>query len=655
MEYRPLDDETNEIRVITILPAVDADWKFDPSKEVAQLCSSDIVRCSLEYVSLNDLLDIGDRAVCLKRVSDRQPTSNSDGVNRFKWGDYAALSYAWGDASDTVDLILNGAPVKVTRNLEAGLRMLRDEDRLKGQKLWVDALCINQNDLIERGHQVKRMRNIFGGASKVIVWVGVASDGSYKVAELIRSLLSLIGYTTLKRSNLILGPFLQVMLSKMPPASSYWKAYFDFISRPYWRRLWIIQELAMAKELIVCCGSMTLKWFSLRWLAAVIASNIDLCTELIMREMPNQPRFWVLERLGNIIGLHEFKQHFGNKGLLGKDRVMDQLIKIALAAQATDTRDKVYGILGLLGDEITSQIIPDYNLSVWEVFAGFTRAVLLGTRSLHIIRNGGMSLEKQMPSWVLNPDLWAGKYHQHSFFNAGFEVSPKIEYSEDGKALACQAIRFDTVDGLSEMTGLIIPQHFGVKQYPLGSPSTSAKNAYGDTTQLVKAIWWTLIGVEGPPVWSHPAQSWNLLNIPWLDGAWSFLKDRSCYQAFVAFRKLNKSFQIGGIPFQDFFSHVENDPKNVTETIQALERFIGHFHWRRLMTTSNGYIGIAPKQALPGDCICVLPGCYDPMVLRQIDESFEIVGPCYVCGIMQGEAINMATRGELKLVDIDIR
>jgi hypothetical protein len=81
---------------------------------------------------------------------------------RFAWGDYVALSYTWGDPKETREIFVNGKSVQVTVNLEAALRVLRGKAPVKaGLKLWIDALCINQEDNDEKEVQVKRMADIY--------------------------------------------------------------------------------------------------------------------------------------------------------------------------------------------------------------------------------------------------------------------------------------------------------------------------------------------------------------------------------------------------------------------------------------------------------------------------------------------------------------
>lgn len=87
---------------------------------------------------------------------------------------YNALSYAWGDPFPTADIVLNGSRMTVTANLESALRHLRDlpMPEAQGLPVWVDAICINQDDLKERNEQVQIMRDVYRKAHRVISYLG---------------------------------------------------------------------------------------------------------------------------------------------------------------------------------------------------------------------------------------------------------------------------------------------------------------------------------------------------------------------------------------------------------------------------------------------------------------------------------------------------
>jgi hypothetical protein len=138
--YRQLSVAKNEIRVLRIAP------NDDPSS---------IVCCYIEHISLNN------------------PPP------------YGALSYCWGDANVTEQIRLNNSDKLATANLVAALRQLRADGL---ETLWVDALCINQDDPDERASQVQLMKYTFEEATQVVVWVGLEDDASNKAQDFMKQM-----------------------------------------------------------------------------------------------------------------------------------------------------------------------------------------------------------------------------------------------------------------------------------------------------------------------------------------------------------------------------------------------------------------------------------------------------------------------------------
>jgi hypothetical protein len=90
-------------------------------------------------------------------------------IARFTWGDYTAISYMWGSLEDTKTITINGMPVTVRKNLAAALDCLRSS---LVDRVWIDAVCINQDDINERNAQVLRIRDIFSQSLAVTMWLG---------------------------------------------------------------------------------------------------------------------------------------------------------------------------------------------------------------------------------------------------------------------------------------------------------------------------------------------------------------------------------------------------------------------------------------------------------------------------------------------------
>lgn len=171
MEYQSLNAIKQEIRLLTIVstpPVID-----HPGQQDSAL--TDLIQCRLDHFSLEGPESLQTSKESTVDISPSQLNWNgcheSSGSRdtpqwSYSWGDYVALSYTWGDVNDTRNIVLNGHPTAVGANLESALRVLRHKQPIKvGYKIWVDALCINQRDIVERGQEVKRMRKIYKQAT----------------------------------------------------------------------------------------------------------------------------------------------------------------------------------------------------------------------------------------------------------------------------------------------------------------------------------------------------------------------------------------------------------------------------------------------------------------------------------------------------------
>jgi Heterokaryon incompatibility protein (HET) len=184
MEYRPLDTDVNEIRLITLLSSD----------------NQDIVRCSFEHVSL---------------------------INP---PEFSALSYCWGNPEVTEDILINGYPFPVTTNLESALRHL----------MAVDAVCINQADKVEKSQQLLWMGSIYRRAKEVMAWIGEEDPDSCAAIDVLTS--------DDKSKSLCLQPRDKI------------DSIINLVERPYWKRVWVIQEIAFARQTTIHCGRRSFFW-----------------------------------------------------------------------------------------------------------------------------------------------------------------------------------------------------------------------------------------------------------------------------------------------------------------------------------------------------------------------------------------------------------
>jgi hypothetical protein len=131
---------------------------------------------------------------------------------------YEALSYVWGDPDKTLPILVHGHRMNVTINLYAALLQLRNHsiERI----LWVDAICINQEDQAEKEHQIQYMANIYGQANRVVVWLGEAADNSDLAFEEMRRVKGKKDVTTFEVQRIEI-------------------AVLALLQRPWFQRIWV--------------------------------------------------------------------------------------------------------------------------------------------------------------------------------------------------------------------------------------------------------------------------------------------------------------------------------------------------------------------------------------------------------------------------------
>ncbi|KAF5584290.1 heterokaryon incompatibility 6 OR allele [Fusarium pseudoanthophilum] len=178
------------------------------------------------------------RILILQRgVADDEVVCALVPVNRRDEAEYHALSYEWGaESKDDPDITVHDRKVQIRRNLFDALRSIRKP--MEDQLLWVDAICINQSNVQEKSQQVSMMGETFKRAVGVISWLGPAKDDSDLAMDLLSNKASL-----------------EAKLPSLDRDSRELKALVSLCHRRYWRRVWIIQELYLAKSYVVWCGA----------------------------------------------------------------------------------------------------------------------------------------------------------------------------------------------------------------------------------------------------------------------------------------------------------------------------------------------------------------------------------------------------------------
>ncbi|KAF7894706.1 uncharacterized protein EAF01_010156 [Botrytis porri] len=245
---------------------------------------------------------------------------------------YFALSYTWGDVDKVEEVIIDSARIRVTLNLHMALQHLRSEE--EDQIFWIDALCINQENVHEKLHQIRQMGDIYKKAEKVVVWLGRGTEGTDLVMDAMKRLRKAsLGWHSAEWKDKASGwvdennEHLMNLRDQMRL----------ILERPWFRRIWILQEVANARRATtVHCGNRSISATTFSQFPALIALNPAVHCQSVLDIMPGISRkesWWA----------HGQKLHT----LLVKFR----------ESEATDDRDKIYALLGISSDAHRSKIL----------------------------------------------------------------------------------------------------------------------------------------------------------------------------------------------------------------------------------------------------------------------------------------------------------
>ncbi|KAG8670372.1 hypothetical protein FPOAC2_09726 [Fusarium poae] len=526
------------------------------------------------------------------------------------------------------------------------------------------------------------MRQIYGSAWAVIAWLGEASFQSDSAIQLIRD------FSALSESNC--GSRIESCLRSEPEylGKGCWLALHDLMERPYWYRLWIIQEMIMgASATWVRCGSSSIDWNSFCSGIAFLEENLWLVKdELLVRE-----RFAVTGKSGptwSVMGIHLVYQDLSilsereEKG--GQYPSFGRLLDIANDAECSNPRDKVYGLVGLMSPAVTGSLQPDYTLPVCQVYAATARTFIEADHNLEPLRDGNPWGPSQGPSWAADW-LWEGRVRSsrtenqlwgptrffprlgpdvsfHTPYKANGDTRHDASFSSDGSILTCSGFIVDSISGLSARgTGYFDLDKVSIVQPPQWS------SVYGDKSTTSEALYRTLVmdRVAGGAKATarhvailHLPRTFNVAGQEFSRRRWSWLAGQSNYYfRWEIFHEVNSGFKLGDEPLHNFFSDKIPDDASEFDYSEVYSCFDRTAQRRRFMTTTNGYMGWAPdniygkesEQTIAGDLIAVLYGCSTPIVIRPNGSQYQVIGEAYVQGLMDGEAMELLSSGKLKL------
>jgi hypothetical protein len=297
---------------------------------------------------------------------------------------YVAISYCWGDPERNHTIEINGEKLGVTQSVYELLRSKRViED---GRYLWIDAICIDQGTVTEREQQIMLMNGVYSRADLVRVWLGEGSEDSHNAMNFATKLQPLI-------PTFVAGSWKE---AEATTTREEWDSLRRLFERPWFERIWVIQEIVLAKEAEFMCGDDWLPW-------QVLGRLPDHCKDLGILGYLTKGRLATLpQSLNQLIGISVLRQD----AAAGYATSTIELLQPFIRSKATDPRDKVYGLLGLSETVREVEFDPSYTDPPHEVYTFMTKLFIRQDASLELLLLAGTGWKRgleELPSWV--PDF----------------------------------------------------------------------------------------------------------------------------------------------------------------------------------------------------------------------------------------------------------
>ncbi|TQW00411.1 hypothetical protein V2A60_001496 [Cordyceps javanica] len=571
---------------------------------------------------------------------------------------YEALSYVWGKASvyhSTIWCVdedhgnASSGMLRIGANLARALLAYRRIDRPR--RIWVDAICIQQDDLDERLSQVRMMGDIFRNAIQVLCWLGAFQDPVTDERTALTAIRFLREFNRDQASHLQqiqssidkrkMDSKRESSLDKSNEQSSFetWRAVKVFFDCEYFHRAWIIQEIGLARCAWLSWGysDICIEWAEVaRFVLFLDDNGASVINELDLKS-------WVCNHI-NLV--------WSNKPDGTPLFDFSEVLHWARVHLSTDPRDYVYSLLGHPSAMVDGRLLiePVYTISTADVYTSLVVNIIHRTRSLHILAfvdHGEAPNPMGLPTWV--PD-----WHALNLVAplrcptraASIEYRSVAVDDRSGKIpiLRCHGTLISTLRAFS---GMIVPKELAITDY-----ATEVKK---QLPFLLDHIYAQLILTQ--PAETRPTPDSFISAVSFIltgafrgtSGAGSGpARDQQradCAAHAVKAEGLRAARAAQPGPFFGSISSEEASQVRALAATGCATQMVQDMTWtsmcRRVFITRDGQLGLGPRTVAIDDVVAVLPGSKYPLLLRQRSASneceYELVGPALLYGFMDNE------------------
>ncbi|RSL52620.1 hypothetical protein CEP51_015025 [Fusarium floridanum] len=532
--------------------------------------------------------------------------------------EYFAISYAWGSSLKQFSLWTPQGCIPLTASLYLGLKRLR---RKEGKIwLWADAICINQEDREgddEKARQIVLMTNIFQSAVRVYIWLGEDEDESHVAIQFLEEIAPIASAEVDGQVPKHSPNFPKVEDPK-------WSILAKLLERRWFRRVWVAQELVLAREAIVVCGARQMTWDTFH-------AAVDACFSVVEGDgysflLPRETKVAAVLHLGAFR-----RDYYSDRA--ERDDLLTLLERFHMA-EATRQRDKLFALLSLAKDG--KKYTPDYRKPLEDIITDFAGVLVKNGRAMDLLyRARGYSKQfPEFPSWIPNwisspfPDTisrWPNRTHGKDFAAA---TSVDSDTEVIGSILYIDGYKLDSIKVLGECRSSINE----IRSY-LNEIFSKVDEVYSDLTNDERREIKCQLPIGNA---SKPSRGGN-----WHKG------DRLA--SFLA--------------LMNYLERHKEVDKAETHKLLSLRRpdipTVSNAHLRQLqpymftildfaklfssavvaVTKNQQFVGIVPATAQEGDLLVMFSGSKVPFLIRKVPKTsqFYYIGECYFHGIMYGE------------------
>ncbi|KAE9377436.1 HET-domain-containing protein [Stipitochalara longipes BDJ] len=600
--YDQLDRQSNHIRLVRILP-------LDPD--------SPVIQCELFHANLDD-----------------RPS-------------FKALSYTWGSDSDPKHTIsLNGCQFEVRDNLWHALSRFQAGNI--APVIWIDAICINQSSDGERNHQVARMKMIYEQATEVVVWLGESYNDSDLALQLVQEL-----YEHRESTKWIVDRFAKPDIVKALEGLN------DLFNRDYWWRIWIVQELTIARKIVFYCGQSSIDaghLYAVQLLFGQMDAPYGFPRNLLLKIFQGHSGISASVQFNGIKAIYQWKQELASTNPSFFSTLQHHFHK-----ESSDPRDMIYGLAALANQKSKYKVEVDYNLSTAALYTNFAKLEIETSKKLDILAQivPGRSIHF-LPSWV--PD-WSAAANLIAHVHLFGTHKAEIRYFSAGQTEAV------TTFGIDNMTfkGVNIGH---IKLLSPGTGMTECPDVFSGA--LVLFSLWKLFARIDRTSSTEQEAFFRTLTFNGMEakhvGHRSTMEFLSALLGYLALILVNKGLiraDSNSKLFRYWEEYLVLEKKDHPHEyaleadrkilMQAwLDLILTHIWDRRFFISSSKAMGLGSTEIMEGDLICIPLGCCHPLILRKVENHYVNLGEAYVDGYMYGEAMEMLERGELKLEEFEL-